>query len=290
MLFIFRIGEEENVDDEPKEEMISGHSVKNDFSINSESSAKTIEIDEDTYGLWVGSNNSDLNGSLDFYVSQFIALIQKRFIHTIRNKILIVSQILIPLVILIINLVYLKYAPIKAEDSPPLTIGLSPYSSNTLPYQIIATNDSDKDLVLQNLAKVFKHQLKNLKNTKYLDLKDNQTQPLCANQRHDIDDFLGCMSRIDLNNAVDRFLVAETFSYKDKKILVTAHFNNQPFHIPPLTLNLVSNALYQFFTNTNNLITVINEPLPRSIYDQGRDLHLKNGTGNHLIPKQFLSI
>jgi hypothetical protein len=62
-----------------------------------------------------------------YFFNQFQALMIKRFIHSIRNKSLIISQLIIPLVILIINLVYIKYGPIKGGDSPSLNIQISKF-------------------------------------------------------------------------------------------------------------------------------------------------------------------
>lgn len=60
------------------------------------------------YGLWTGSNQDDLNSGLWLLAQQFKALFIKRFIHSIRNKSLILSQIVLPILILFINLIYLK--------------------------------------------------------------------------------------------------------------------------------------------------------------------------------------
>ena len=60
------------------------------------------------YGLWTGSNPDDLNSGLWLLAQQFKALFIKRFIHSIRNKSLILSQIVLPILILFINLIYLK--------------------------------------------------------------------------------------------------------------------------------------------------------------------------------------
>lgn len=70
------------------------------------------------------------------------------------------------------------------------------------------------------------------------------------------------------------FVLEENFS----KII--GRFNNQPLHVPPLILNLITNALYKYYTNSsNNTLTVINDPLPRRTEDEISDLQLKDSTG-----------
>ena len=70
---------------------------------------------EDSFGLWTGSNSYDLVYGIRFYMQQFKALFIKRMINSVRNKILIISQLIIPICILIVTLLNVKYGPIKAE-------------------------------------------------------------------------------------------------------------------------------------------------------------------------------
>ena len=61
---------------------------------------------------------------------------------------------------------------------------------------------------------------------------------------------------------------------------IVGHFNNQPLHVPPLILNLITNTLYKYYSSSsNNTITVINYPLPRRTQDELSDLQLKDPTG-----------
>lgn len=47
------------------------------------------------------------------------------------------------------------------------------------------------------------------------------------------------------------------------KVLATGWFNNQPYHVPPLTLNLIHNALLIHRTGDSEYrLTVTNHPLP----------------------------
>ena len=74
------------------------------------------DYEEDTYGLWIGSNKQDLvRSGIELLVQQFNALIIKRTINSLRNRGLVITQLIVPIAILMVNLLYVKYGPIKAE-------------------------------------------------------------------------------------------------------------------------------------------------------------------------------
>jgi len=231
--------------------------------------------DSDSYGLWIGSNKDDLNTSFILYAQQFMALLIKRIINTVRNKTLIISQLIIPILILIINLVYLKYGPIKNEESPSLQISIEKYGKNFVPFNLVNTNDYS----INDLSKIYANQINITINSKAFNLNDNKTVELCSNQRDNIDQFLACMGEIDVYYIVDGYLIASTFSNQNDNLSIIAHFNDQIYHAVPLTLNLVNNALFKLYTSVNNSITVYNHPLPRTIQDEATDLQFKAITG-----------
>ena len=79
--------------------------------------AKGSDFEDGTFGLWTGSKKSDLVSGIGRVALQFEALFVKRFINSIRNKALIVSQLIVPIFILLVNLSYVKWGPIKAEGN-----------------------------------------------------------------------------------------------------------------------------------------------------------------------------
>lgn len=211
-----------------------------------------------------------------------MTLLKKRLIHSLRNKILIISQIVIPISVLIINLIYLKYGPIKPGDSPALTIDLSRYSSNTvLLEKNLNSNDSQVNETAYDLIKTYTSNFDKYKNTKVLDLSDARAFTSCNSSRDSIDEFLSCIGRLSFNYIIDNYVVATEFNTKnDDTLEFIGHFNNQPYHVPPLAVNLISNSLFKHYGNSiNNTITVINHPLPRNLQEKITDLQLKDMTG-----------
>lgn len=115
-------------------------------SVNSPDTEKNID---DTYGLWIGSQDQDLYFGFAYIRQLFKALLVKRLIHSLRNKVLVISQIFIPLGVLMIDLVYIKFGPVKAEDSPQLILGLNSYRDNFVPYQVNLSNQTDPSRINQ---------------------------------------------------------------------------------------------------------------------------------------------
>ncbi len=253
-------------------------------------------------GLWTGSSEADrtdaipnveIRGPFSFfeytliaiinvlfktvYFRQFKALFIKRVIHSLRNKSLVIAQIIVPIASLLVTLVYIKYAPLKPEDSPALQMNLSKYRDNFVPYKM-----ENMD-VLSGFENVFKNIIDENENTIAFNLNDNKTVTKCIESRRSINDFIACMGRLSLNYINDNYVIGSEISYdnQNNELSILGNFNDQPYHAPPLTLNLISNVLLNYFglNDTSRKITVINHPLPRDLAQIIKDLQEKNPTG-----------
>lgn len=65
--------------------------------------------------------------------------------------------------------------------------------------------------------------------------------------------------------------------------MLVGHFNNQGYHVPPLTLNMLTNALLKHYaggtiTTNEPKISVVNHPLPRNLTEVIRDLVQSDAT------------
>ena len=167
------------------------------------------------------------------------------------------------------NLFFLKFGTIKLGDLPDLKIDISKYGQNNIPF-------TSNDPTTSAFASVFNSQFENFNNTIVFDLNSQTVEPLCQwainETSKSIDKYLSCIGRNKLENLIDEYFIAMDFSRKADKITLTAHFNNQPFHIPPLALNAITNNLFKYFTNsTKNSIYLVNHPLPRTLDDTARE-------------------
>lgn len=128
----------------------------------------------------MGSKAGDLVFGMAFIMHQLKALFIKRLIHSLRNKVLVIVQILVPIGVLLIDLFYVKFGPVKAQDSPQLTMGLNRYRENYAAYQLTSTDGSSE---LQEWGKLFSASVDVFPNAKAFSLQTNDTIDVCQNAR-----------------------------------------------------------------------------------------------------------
>lgn len=139
----------------------------------------------DTYGLWIGSQADNLVFGFAYVQQLFKALFNKRLIHSLRNKGLVISQIFVPLGVLLIDLLYIKYGPVKAEDAPMLVLGLNSYRDNFVPYQVNLTNQTDPARVnqIEEWAKMFSRSVDVYTKSKSFPLENTTIVDVCQKSR-----------------------------------------------------------------------------------------------------------
>jgi ATP-binding cassette subfamily A (ABC1) protein 3 len=270
-----RIGENENAasleESHNSESEVQTSHQYGSTAINNSSSfvSQSVDLIQDdeflNFGLWTGSKNEDRLFGVFLVLQQFYALFVKRVIHTMRNKALIISQLVIPIAALLINLIYFKYAPIKPEDSPPLAMNLSRYSRNFAPFTLnrlgseAANTSSQISQLINELSDMFTSRVNMHSNSRAFNLENTDIQSGCSSSRDSIDSFLACMGRVSLGNIIDSFVFGVDFNYSvaEDRVKLVAHFNNQPFHVPPLVVNTLTTSLFNQLTNsTTRSITV----------------------------------
>lgn len=226
---------------------------------------KETQKEKDEYGLWAGIKDEERNEKfLTKYFQQFYGLLIKKLIHSLRNKLLVIAQIIIPIGTLLMILILIKYGPVTANDSKALEISLAEYRQNYAPVDVII-----KDSPINNVSDYYLAQFTDTQNAQGFKLNDSETIKNCTESRSSIDDFISCIGRKDLSLYTDNYIIGATFENNS----LTGHFNNQPYHVPPLTLNYLTNSLLKSAMKSNDYkINVINHPLPRTLDDQFNDL------------------
>lgn len=72
-------------------------------------------------------------------------------IHSSRNKSLFLSQLVLPIFIVCLYLLFIKYGPLKYDDSPPMSIQFSKYQiKNYVPFLTRSDDNSTAQLTLLN--------------------------------------------------------------------------------------------------------------------------------------------
>ena len=221
-----------------------------------ETSSVTELSDATTLSLLHDAANGDLrHRGCHLFFQQLFAMLGKKFLYTIRNWLLFTAQLLIPVAFLTISLVVVQTLP-GVTNSKALPIRLENYLTTSTSVEL-ATPDN---VLARNLTEIYTDQFDPSSNNKYdrVDLH-NQTMLEYYIER----------SNKDLPGANLHWLTGVTFRTlptrrrQTEKVLATAWFNNQPFHVPPLTLNLIHNALLIHRTGDSEYrLTVTNHPLP----------------------------
>ena len=185
--------------------------------------------------------------------NKFKALTIKRIIYSSRNKSLILSQLIFPIGILITYLLFIKYGPIKYGDSPDLRIDFPNYSNNFVPISYKSHDNSKKELeILHLLSKIYKNHLSSsFPNTNAYFLNEKDKINLCASSRQSLETYFNCLGKISHKKLTKEHFVAVDFRFTDFirrrevngiYLRLMGYFNNQPYHIPPLTLNMMTNT------------------------------------------------
>lgn len=184
------------------------------------------------------------------------------------------------MIVLTINLFYVKYVITRPVDSPPLRIDLSDYGVNYAPYDVIGDS-----YLINSTVDHYKNKLLEYKQTIPFDLSDTSLLDYCSESRNNIDTYLDCIGRISYKALNKEHFVSTEFRYFDKDernpfndlMKIIGHFNNQAYHVPALVLNLITNSLLKHYTNSSDSsITVINRPLPKNMTESISDSANKN--------------
>ena len=202
-------------------------------------------------------------------VQQFYAMFIKKLIHTMRNKIITIVQLVLPVLFTISALSTEKTIP-KITDEPALLLDSHQFRDFVVPY-------SDGFILnVENtaLAQAYMSQFGSV------DKVDRATYPTMD------DYFLKMKDDIGSSTFNTKYIVAGNFEYSNKSsntsvadtTTVTANFNDQPLHGIAISLHYLMNGMLRYFTNDNYTIHTYNHPFPRKLKDNS-DRIINTGMG-----------
>lgn len=169
--------------------------------------------------------------------NQILAMLLKKGISTMRSWILLLVQILIPVVFLIISIVS-ERAVERNQDLPELELSLDSY---------------DQPITLLSGSGAYKTEYSNILQEGghvYHDI-GNENMPDYVLQK-----------TIEETSAVRQHYILGTTFEND---VITAMYNNQPYHSPPLALSMAVNSIVRAKLNSSYNIRLTNHPLPFTI-------------------------
>jgi len=222
---------------------------------------------------------NEKNVGMKLYGQQFHAMFLKRAVHTARNWMLGVSQLLVPLIFTIMALLILLIIP-GYVDSPPLTLDFSKFSNLVVAYGAGSSPTVDTARLSQAYADQF---------STY-----SSFEPVYVNNESafssdgDVNGYL-IQATIDTKSRTiayynDRYMTALDVQAMSSTINATVFFNNQGLHTIAESLNAFGNALLRYATSRTDVkITTVNHPLPRTSTDEINDLLSQQGVQGFTI-------
>ena len=193
-------------------------------------------------------------GSAPLAAQRFRGMLLKHVIHSWRNPIDTIGQLLFPFILTIIACLSMLALPSKA-DPPPLPLNLSYFDNSKVLFARVGTG-----LVVSSLA------------YSYSEIANRHAQAVSVKS---IDDSLLDAAESDPGGFNRRYIVAGTARSSRNNILI-GHFNNFALHSIAISLSLVDNALLLYAIPGNPPIVTINHPLPRSASSRASEIQMSS--------------
>ncbi|KAL3853225.1 hypothetical protein ACJMK2_016781 [Sinanodonta woodiana] len=208
------------------------------------------------------SYNTDIrkNTGVTLILQQFKGMLVKKMIHTWRNRVVTIVQLLLPIIFTILALLIEKTIP-SAGDEPALVMDLSNFGGTYIPYY---SDSGATAATFHYTGRISGQTLEPFSNTSYATMDDI----LLYRAK---DKGISTFNR--------RYIVAGSFDFNDRTtVIATAHYNGQPYHGPGISLTYMMNGLMGYF-NSSYTISTTNHPLPKKLTDNTRGIYfLTNGT------------
>lgn len=190
-------------------------------------------------------------------------MLTKHALHFVRNKILTICQLLIPLAFTIIALVVIKTMP-EGDNQPSLRLDMSKFLSPVVAFGV--GRGSTKDVDLANAYAETLNSISSLQlvNVSQLSKYDNASSP--------VDQYIIDFGTSNLAKYNRHFMIALDFftsaATSFDGVRATAYFSNQAYHASAVSLNAIDNAVYrQAMRNSSANIVTANHPMPERAVD-----------------------
>ena len=203
--------------------------------------------------------NTERNTGFTLIGQQFVGLLTKKMLYSVRNPMLSFSQILIPCFFAILMLLIIKSWPKMGDQRPSLVLNVDPFKGTDIPYFIKNKNEPKVKQMANHYKSQFSGQnrvYEHYSNT--TDLTQSMIEYILKESEKDI-------SYFNFHVPIGAMISDKP---QGKDLALTALFNNQPFHAISASLAAVDLAAIRYLTNKPNyLMEVSNHPLPRTTAD-----------------------
>lgn len=208
------------------------------------------------------SDTLTLSSGFRLHMSQFMALLEKKFLNSLRNWILLTIKIAIPVIFVALTIVTARSWS-GNQDLPELQLSLGTYSPTvtTIEFNPIVSSDSINTKIFES----YRNQL--------------QADGLSVDEiSGDMTDHYLSISRESQALVNNRYLYGVTIENPS----ITVWYSNQPYHASPISLNVLHNAVLQAVSGRQCTITIANKPLAYRAETRIMMLQAATNLGLHL--------
>ena len=210
------------------------------------------------FGAVFGVEFRRKTGAASLIPPQFRAVLVKDVIHSWRNRVSTIGQLLFPVIFAIIACALALSEHIKT-DPPPLPLNLSYFDKPTVLFTTVGPGS-----VASSLAKSYSEVANRYGQTRDVG-NDNMNDSLLEIAKRSLEDYN------------KRHIVAATALSNGNDSLI-GHFNNFALHSIAISLSLVDNALLLYAVPGSPPIVTINHPLPRAASTRISDAQKSSAT------------
>lgn len=228
------------------------------------------------------------NSGLKLQLQHFRAMMAKRFHHLKRSYWMLLVQLVIPIFFMVTGLSIVKSLP-TARTADPLVLTLDDYDQNQVYGFLPYLNSGSGSVSGSDLDSVLREKFFSILSSKSNFERDSEKDPMAVNEfllkkmnetlktfnnQNIVSAFFGNLtdSLINLTSIFpSEFKINDTLLNYTGIYNLTAFFNDEAYHSPAISLNLMDNAIFRTLTNLNKKINTTNHPLPPSDVDKLRD-------------------
>ncbi|KAF8561538.1 hypothetical protein P879_02584 [Paragonimus westermani] len=235
------------------------------------------------------------NHGFSLYWQQLTALSIKRGIYALRHRLLILSQIVIPLVLSLFALLIFRHLTVLVQaDNPSLLVSLTSFVDQASGSGVVVSyanaNNETESSVAEQLLWTYSRQFDPLSriNSRRMQQPDSYE-----------DNLINEVGRVNLFQYRGEYIVglvvdSSPVSNSTYSIGLRGYFQGESFHSAPASLNAVTNALLRLFVNRSSRyphecpalhpvpklsphVSTYNHPLPRTDAERAQRLNTTEG-------------
>lgn len=241
-------------------------------------SSVAVPIEETNAGKFIAFNlGIKKNHGVSLIVQQFWGMFIKKVIHTWRNRIVTIVQLVLPIIFIINALLVEKTIPTPG-DEPSLNLNLAKFEGTDVAY----SSGLNATAVQTGMASVYETLF-----------PGERTQFVTREGKNNFssmnDFFISSAKSVGKSTFNKKYIVAGEFQEEASFTNTTSYFNGQPFHSPAIALAYMMDGLFQYFTgNSTRSISTLNAPFPKRLEDSKNNIYFSTGLTGFIIALEVL--